>query len=84
MRALLPLCALLALAPAISTAQTSTDAALRPDAHEVHRAIERRFPGVLHITVRFDEMSRDEYDELCYAIESEIARSRVLALKLEV
>jgi hypothetical protein len=54
------------------------------DAHEVHRAIERRCPGVLIISVRFDEMSRDEYDDLCFAIESEIARSRVLALKLEV
>ena len=46
------------------------------DAHEVHRAIERRCPGVLHIRVRSDELSRDQYDDLCFAIESEVAKRR--------
>lgn len=52
------------------------------DAYEVHRAIQRRCPGVLHISVKLDEMSREAYEDLCYAIESEMARSRGGALKL--
>jgi hypothetical protein len=57
------------------------------DAHEVHRAIQRRCPGVLQIHVRRDELSREEYEDLCFAIESEVAHARrvrgVPMLKLE-
>jgi hypothetical protein len=56
----------------------------RDDAHEVYRAMERRCPGVLFIHVRLNELSRDQYDDLCYAVESEITRSRPAPLlKLE-
>ncbi len=53
------------------------------DAHEVHRAIQRRCPGVLHISVRCDELSRDAYDDLCFAIQSDMGRLRRGPLKLE-
>ena len=49
------------------------------DAHEVHRAIQQRCPGVLQIHVRLDELSRDEYDDLCFAIELEITQRRARA-----
>jgi hypothetical protein len=42
------------------------------DALKVHRTIQRRCPGVLRIHVTFPELSRDEYEDLCYAIESEV------------
>jgi hypothetical protein len=56
------------------------------DAHEVHRAIQRRCPDVLQIHLTFDELSRDQYDDLCFAIESEVGQLRRTArpLKLEV
>ena len=46
------------------------------DPIEVHRAIQRRAPGVLVIHRQFEELSADQYADLCYAIESEIERSR--------
>ncbi len=46
------------------------------DPLEVYRAIQRKASGVLFINARFDELSADQYEDLCYAIESEIARVR--------
>lgn len=44
------------------------------DAGEVYRAIERRAPGVLFVNARVDELSRDQYEDLCFAVESELRR----------
>jgi hypothetical protein len=52
----------------------------RTDAVEVYRALERRCPGVLRLSVRLDELSRDQYDDLCCAVELELTRR---PLKLE-
>ena len=51
------------------------------DEVEVYSAIQRRCPGVLFIHARYDELSRDQYENLCYAVESELSRR---PLKLEV
>lgn len=48
------------------------------------RAMGRRCPGVLSINVRRDELSREMYEDLCYAVESELVCSRIPALRLEV
>ena len=53
------------------------------DARAVYRAIQRRCPGVLHISVRSDDLSRESYEDLCFAIESEVARLRRGPLRLE-
>jgi hypothetical protein len=53
------------------------------DPHAVHRAIQRRCPGVLHLSVKFDDLSRESYEDLCFAIQSEIARLTRGPLKLE-
>ena len=54
------------------------------DAREVHRAIQRRCPGVLQIHVTIDELSRDQYDDLCFAVESEVAMLRRAGRSLEL
>jgi hypothetical protein len=51
------------------------------DAVDVYRAIQRRCPGVLFIHARYDELSRDQYEDVCHAVESELSRR---PLKLEV
>jgi hypothetical protein len=38
--------------------------------------MQRRCPGVLRIDVRYAELSGDEYEDLCFAIESEVAETR--------
>jgi hypothetical protein len=51
----------------------------------VHRAIQRRAPGLL-LNASFDFLSADQYADLCYAIEAEINRAQqpsVGALELE-
>jgi hypothetical protein len=45
------------------------------DVRAVQEAIKRRAPGVLSIHVRFDELSRDQYDDLCDAVEDELCTS---------
>jgi hypothetical protein len=50
------------------------------DPLEVHRAIQRRCPGMLRMNVRFPELSREMYEDLCFAVESEIARPSTLRL----
>lgn len=69
--------------PNLSLAKRIADDIGCDDILEVHRALKRRSPGVLRIHVRFAELSRDEYEDLCFAIESEVARSRLPALRLE-
>jgi len=54
------------------------------DAREVHRAMQRRCPGVLSIDVRSSDLSRDQYEDLLYAVESEVARARRGGLTLEL
>lgn len=44
------------------------------DARAVYRAIQRRCPGVLHISVGSDDLSRESYEDLCFAIQSEVGR----------
>jgi hypothetical protein len=44
------------------------------DPQAVYRAMQRRYPGVLHVSMRFDELSRESYEDLCFAIQSEVAR----------
>jgi hypothetical protein len=44
------------------------------NALEVYAVIQRRAPGLLVINARFDELSRDQYEDLCFAIESELQR----------
>jgi hypothetical protein len=43
---------------------------------EVYQAIQRRAPGLLVVNARFGELSRDQYEDLCFAIESELQRVR--------
>jgi hypothetical protein len=54
------------------------------DVPDVYGAIQRRAPGVLFINAQFDELSRDQYEDLCFAIESELQslRRRVAATAL--
>jgi hypothetical protein len=47
----------------------------RDDVLEVYRAIQRRASGLLFINARFDELSSDQYADLCFAIESEVNRA---------
>jgi hypothetical protein len=42
------------------------------DPYTVHDALKRRSPGVLLPDVRADEFSRDQLDDLCDAVESEL------------
>jgi hypothetical protein len=51
------------------------------DEVEVYSAIQRRCPGVLFMQARYDELSRDEFEDVCYAVECELSRR---PLKLEV
>jgi hypothetical protein len=44
------------------------------DPHEVHRAMQPKAPGLLFINARRDELTRDQYEDLCYAIELELKR----------
>jgi hypothetical protein len=46
----------------------------RDDVLEVYGAIQRRALGLLFINARFDELSRDQYEDLCSAIKSELGR----------
>jgi hypothetical protein len=46
------------------------------DPYVVQEALRRRAPGVLSIGFRVDELSRDQYDDLCDAVESELSRSK--------
>jgi hypothetical protein len=47
------------------------------DRLEVPRAIQRRAPGLLFINARFDELSREQYEDLCFAIECDVGRLRL-------
>jgi hypothetical protein len=41
---------------------------------EVHGALQRRCPGLLFIDARRYELNRTEYEDVCYAVESELRR----------
>jgi hypothetical protein len=66
--------------PNLTLARSNAADLGRNDPVEVYRAIERRCPCVLMIHGRYDELSRDQYDDLCYAVELELTRR---PLKLE-
>jgi hypothetical protein len=53
------------------------------DVDEVYRAIERRCAGLLFIDARRYELNRTEYEDVCFAVELELARGRRHRLRLE-
>jgi hypothetical protein len=61
--------------PNLSLAKRIARDIARDDVLEAYRAIQRRAPGLLFINARFDELSNDQYADLCFAIESEVERT---------
>jgi hypothetical protein len=44
------------------------------DPADVYGAIQRRAPGLVLFHARGDELSKDQYEDLCFAVESELGR----------